>query len=92
MTKDTDDQMLKSMKMQSERRHRYESRRSFWTQTVYTGTLGVIFVLPVVTGAYLGLWLDTKLSGYSISWTINLILLGVIVGAINVYKFVKDHS
>lgn len=61
-------------------------------QTVYAGTLGVIFIAPLIFGAYLGRWLDNKLPGYSISWTINLILLGVIIGATNVFLFVRDRS
>jgi ATP synthase protein I len=49
-----------------------------------------MFVLPVIGGAYLGHWLDNRFTEYSISWTISLILLGVIIGAINVYLFIKE--
>jgi len=66
-------------------------RAKILAQTVFLGTLGGLFVLPVVVGAYLGNWLDDHLPGYSIHWTINLILLGVVVGAINVYLFIKNH-
>lgn len=59
-------------------------------QTVYIGTLGLVFTLPVVAGAYLGLWLDDLCTGYSMSWTLSLIVLGVIVGAVNAYFFVKE--
>ena len=58
--------------------------------TVYLGTLGVLFVLPIVAGAYLGRWLDERLSGYSFHWTISFLLLGVVVGAINVYFFIRE--
>ena len=59
-------------------------------QTVYVGTLGLLFVLPVIGGAYLGKWLDSLVAGYSVRWTVSLILLGVVVGAINSYLFVKE--
>jgi len=59
-------------------------------QTVFLGTIGVIFILPVIIGAYLGVWLDNKLHGYSIAWTINLIIIGIFIGAVNVYLFIKD--
>lgn len=59
-------------------------------QTVYLGTLGLLFVLPVVGGAYLGRWIDSLLSGYSTRWTISLILVGVFIGAVNVYLFVRE--
>lgn len=59
-------------------------------QTVYIGTLGLLFVLPVIAGAYLGRWLDSLVAGYSIRWTVSLILVGVFVGAFNVYLFIKE--
>lgn len=59
-------------------------------QTVYIGTLGLLFVLPVVGGAYLGRWLDSLVAGYSIRWTMSLILVGVFVGALNVYLLIRE--
>ncbi|CAM2831040.1 AtpZ/AtpI family protein [Legionella pneumophila serogroup 1] len=67
-----------------------KGKSTLLAQTVYLGTLGFVFVLPIIAGAYLGVWLDEKIKGYSMSWTINLILLGVIIGAINVYLLIKD--
>jgi len=66
-------------------------RPTLMSQTVYIGTLGLVFVLPVVGGAYLGRWLDSLASGYSIRWTVSLILLGVMVGMINVYLLIRDQ-
>ena len=59
-------------------------------QTVFVGTLGLLLVLPVVGGAYLGQWLDSLAQGYSFRWTISLIVLGVMVGALNVYLFIRE--
>jgi ATP synthase protein I len=61
-------------------------------QTVYLGTLGLLFVLPVVGGAYLGLWLDGLAEPYASRWTPSLIVLGVVVGAVNVYYFIKEKG
>jgi len=58
--------------------------------TVYLGTLGLLFVLPILAGAYLGRWIDEHLSGYSIHWTLGMLLMGVIVGAVNVYFFIRE--
>lgn len=69
-----------------------KEKRTLLAQTVYLGTLGLMLALPIVGGAYLGSWLDDKLKGYSVSWTITLILLGVFVGAMNVYLFVKGNE
>jgi ATP synthase protein I len=65
-------------------------RPTLLRHTVFLGTLGLLFVLPVVGGAYLGHWLDSMASGYSVRWTMSLIVLGVIVGAVNVYLFIRE--
>ena len=59
-------------------------------QTVFLGTLGLLFVVPVVIGAYMGQWLDGFVEGYSIRWTMSLILLGVAIGAVNVYLLMRE--
>jgi len=58
----------------------------------YGGTLGLLFVVPIVAGAYLGRWLDSLIAGYSVRWTMSLIVLGIVLGAYNVYRFLKDKS
>lgn len=67
-----------------------KERRSLLGQSVYLGTLGLMFVLPVIAGAYLGQWLDSLSEGYEVRWTVSLILLGVMIGGINVYFFVRE--
>ena len=67
-----------------------DERNSVLAQTVYIGTLGLLIALPIVAGAYLGYWLDGLAAGYSVRWTMSLMLLGVIVGAVNVYLFIKE--
>jgi ATP synthase protein I len=67
-----------------------KERPTLFAQMAYLGTIGVIFILPVIVGAYVGVWLDNKFKGFSVSWTISLIILGIIIGAINVYLFTKE--
>jgi ATP synthase protein I len=64
-------------------------RPTLMGQTIYIGTLGLLFVLPVIGGAYLGKWLDSLAAGYSVRWTVSLILVGVFVGAVNSYLLIK---
>ncbi|HTX59325.1 MAG TPA: AtpZ/AtpI family protein [Verrucomicrobiae bacterium] len=59
-------------------------------RTAYLGTLGLMLVLPIVAGAYLGAWLDAHAKGFSFSWTVSLILIGVFVGGANVVLFVRQ--
>lgn len=71
------------------KRAQQEQRRALG-QTVYLGTLGVLFVLPVVAGAYFGHWLDSRAQDYSAHWTLIMIVVGIAVGAVNVYLFVRE--
>jgi ATP synthase protein I len=67
-----------------------KDRPTLLAQTVYLGTLGLLLVVPVVVGAYVGRWLDGMVEGYSLRWTLSLILVGVAVGAFNIYRFIRD--
>jgi ATP synthase protein I len=68
-----------------------EERPTLLAQTAVLGTLGLLFVVPVVAGAYLGRWLDGLAGAYSIRWTVSLIVLGIGVGAANVWLFLREH-
>ena len=67
-----------------------KERRTVLAQSAYIGILGLLFVLPVVGGAYLGRWLDGMVEGYSMRWTLSLIFVGVAIGAANVYFFIRE--
>jgi len=83
--------LKKQVERQARRMKKAEREQSdLIGQTIYIGTLGIIFVLPVIAGAYLGHWLDSQAVGYSVRWTMSLLLLGIIVGALNVYFFIRE--
>jgi ATP synthase protein I len=85
------DDLRKQVERQARRMKKAEhDKRTVMAQTIYIGTLGLVFVLPVLGGAYLGLWLDERFPGYSVHWTVSLILVGVFVGAMNVYLFIRE--
>ena len=65
-------------------------RTTILSQTVYISTLGLVMVLPIVGGAYLGNWLDSLIAGYSMRWTLTLLLAGVVTGFFNVYFLIKE--
>lgn len=83
LKKKIDDQVRRMKKAEHD-------RPNLFSQTIYIGTLGLVLVLPVVVGAYLGHWLDGMMAGYSMRWTLSLLLAGVVVGILNVYFLVKD--
>ena len=85
------DRLGEAIERQSRLLRRAERERSgALVQTAFLGTLGVVFVLPVVAGAYLGRWIDQSLPGYSIRWTLSLLSVGLVVGAVNVYFLFRD--
>jgi ATP synthase protein I len=86
-----DDELKQHVSKQVTRMQQAEKDRpTLLAQTAYLGTLGLLFVVPVILGAYLGRWLDGLVEGYSLRWTISLILVGVCIGAVNAYLFIKE--
>lgn len=67
------------------------SRRSLLAHTVFLGSLSVLFIVPLLAGAYLGRWLDSQGDGYTVRWTMNLIILGLALGIFNVYFFIRKY-
>jgi ATP synthase protein I len=85
------DELRKQVERQARRMDKAErDRPTLIGQTIYVGTLGLLFVLPVIGGAYLGQWLDSLATDYSTRWTISMILAGIFVGALNVYLFIRE--
>lgn len=85
--------LRETVERQAERLRRAERERpGLLAQTAYLGTLALLFILPVLGGGYLGRWIDDQLAGYSVRWTISLLLAGVALGAVNVYLFVRERQ
>jgi ATP synthase protein I len=60
------------------------------SQTVYLSTLVLVMLVPIIAGVYLGHWLDGMMEGYSMRWTLSLLLIGIVIGIFNVYFLIKD--
>ena len=89
----TNNDLQRKVRQQARRMKQAEKdSQTLLAQTRVLGTLGLVLVLPVVLGAYLGQWLDEKLGGASAFWTVSLILTGVVVGIVNVYLLIRESS
>jgi ATP synthase protein I len=89
---DEHEKLRRSIERQAKRMEQAEQDRpTLLSQTAFLGVLALLLVIPVIVGAYLGRWLDGLTEGYSIHWTVSLIIVGVIVGIFNVYLFVREH-
>jgi ATP synthase protein I len=88
---DPDEELRQRIERQAKRMRKAKKEQpTLLGQTIYIGTLGLLFMLPVVGGAYLGHWLDDLCAGYSMRWTLSLIVIGIVIGAVNVYLFTKE--
>ena len=92
MTAQNGERLRKNIEKQAQRMAQAEAERpTLLAQTVFLGTLALLFVLPLVGGAYLGHWIDSQLAGYSYRWTVSLLLTGLIIGGVNVYLYIQRH-
>lgn len=72
-------------------RARREKRRVGWFWLGMYGLVGWSVAIPTVLGAALGIWIDrTWPSRYS--WTLMLLLLGVVLGCINAWFWLTQES
>ena len=86
------ERLRENLEKQAQRMTRAEAERpTLLAQTVFLGTLALLFVVPVVGGAYLGRWIDSQIAGYSYRWTISLMITGLMLGGWNVYLYIRRH-
>jgi ATP synthase protein I len=89
---DDREKLRRSIEQQAQRMERADRERpTLMAQTAFLGVLALLLVIPLVVGAYLGNWLDSLKEGYSVRWTVSLILVGLGVGIVNVYWFIREH-
>jgi len=67
-----------------------DDRPNLLVQSVNLSTLVLVMLLPIIAGAYLGHWLDGMMEGYSMRWTLSLLIIGIVIGIFNVYFLIKD--
>lgn len=72
-------------------RARDQGDRGVWFGLGMFGLVGWSIAVPTVLGIALGLWLDRAL-GDRISWTLTLLFLGVAVGCLIAWYWVRKES
>jgi ATP synthase protein I len=94
MTRENHDKLREHIDARSKRIEKAEQERySLMSQTTFLGTLGLVFILPVVLAAYLGRWLDSLgKSDFSIQWTLVALFVGILIGAMNVYFLIRSRG
>ena len=86
------DEFRESVERDAARQKKAEHQKSgLFGLFFYGGVLGLLLVLPMIGGAYLGRWLDSLSDTYETRWTVSLIILGVVCGLWNVYWYLREH-
>ena len=74
-TKNTAKTLIKKAKAMENRKN-----RQLYLNAAILGTYGWNISIPVIIGVIIGRWLDNKFPLPPMSWTLNLILIGFIIG------------
>lgn len=70
---------------------RREGHKDVWFGLGMFGIVGWSVAIPTLAGIALGIWIDSRTqSGYS--WTLMLLGLGVIVGCLNAWYWIKREG
>jgi ATP synthase protein I len=80
-----DDKAKRKLKAQ---RH---ATRTIWHGLGMMGLVGWSVVIPTILGAALGIWLDGHYPSRH-SWTLMLLLIGLILGCINAWHWVAKED
>ncbi len=70
---------------------RSEKNRGIWFGLGMIGTIGWSITVPTLIGIALGLWLDERWPG-RISWTLTFLFIGLALGCINAYYWIKREQ
>jgi ATP synthase protein I len=65
--------------------------RTIWYGLGMMGLVGWSVAVPTLLGAALGIWLDKHLPGNH-SWTLMLLLIGLILGCLNAWHWVAKED
>jgi ATP synthase protein I len=70
---------------------RREKGRSLWFGMGMFGVVGWSVAIPTLAGIALGVWVDTRWPG-PYSWTLMLLVIGVGLGCLNAWYWIKRES
>jgi ATP synthase protein I len=73
------------------RRAAREQNRSVWFSLGLFGLVGWSIAIPALLGVALGVWIDARWPS-RISWTLTLLFVGIVMGCINAWLWMKQES
>ncbi len=78
-------------KAERKRKARGERKRGIWFGLGMFGLVGWSVAIPTLAGIALGLWLDARFDD-RVSWTLTLLFVGVALGCLNAWWWVRRES
>lgn len=72
-------------------RARRERDRGVWFGLGMFGLVGWAVAIPTLAGIALGVWLDGRLDN-EVSWTLTFLFVGVLLGCLNAWFWVRRES
>ena len=72
------------------RKAQREAKRNIWFGLGMSGLIGWSVTVPSLIGAALGIWVDKHYPS-TFSWTLMLLLIGLIVGCLNAWRWVESE-
>jgi ATP synthase protein I len=66
------------------------ANRSIWFGLGMSGLIGWSVTVPTLIGAALGIWVDKHYAS-QLSWTLMLLVLGLIIGCLNAWHWVDSQ-
>jgi ATP synthase protein I len=93
MKKDTPKDFSEEVKRKEARKvqARKEGDRSVWFGLGMFGLVGWSVAIPTLGGIAIGIWIDKTWPGPR-SWTLMCLVIGVIIGCVNAWYWVKRES
>ena len=70
---------------------RRQEERNIWFSLGMFGLVGWSVAIPTLIGIFTGIWIDKTWPG-PYSWTLMLLVIGIIVGCLNAWFWVKRES
>lgn len=82
-----------SVKRRAERKLQANKKgeRTIWFGLGLFGLIGWSVAIPTLIGIAIGVWLDSRFPG-PVSWTLTFLIIGVALGCLNAWYWVKQES
>lgn len=89
---ETNDYLRRVASKVERKQHARRARQcDVWSWIGLFGVIGWSVAIPTLAGVAAGIWLDARVES-RISWTLTLLLLGVLVGCLTAWRWTREES